>query len=297
VHRVSAFDTEGSSLPISFASSSRITLEGDTRFLLGIELELSAPQNFLNYRGGLAAAVYREFADAANGQAPETVRELLGRDPLPSRVRSIYQIPLRENHGLRTSPYATVLTGVVDTATFPLLFQLAAETRELSSELQTMVFDLKVRPILSNEGLVRFNFQYPDNVQDRPLTVLINGDALANFRVEHLLRSGEHQMTIVSEYYREQRIRFVVERAKLTELTVELEDSTPLLIFEHPAGAMVYLNNVLVETPQAPHPVDPGVHEVRFQVSDYAIVRPVTVQKGKTYRIALSIDISISETE
>jgi len=297
VYRVSALDIEGESQPISLASSAQIALEGDTRFLIGIEIELSAPQNFLNHKGGLAATIYREFEEAADGRPSDTRRELLGRDPLPARVRAVYQIPLRENHGLRTSPYSTVLTGVIGTQAFPLVFQLVPDTRELASELQTMVFDLKVRPLLSNEGLVRINFQYPSTVQDKPLTVLINGEALSNFRGEHLLRSGDHQLAIVSEYYRPHTSRFVVERAKLTELTVELHDATPLLIFEHPAGAMVYLNNVLVETPQAPHQVDPGVHEVRFQVSDYAIVRPITVQKGKTYRIALSVDISISETE
>jgi hypothetical protein len=36
---------------------------------------------------------------------------------------------------------------------------------------------------------------------------------------------------------------------------------------------------------------------VRFQLSDYAIVKTLTVQKGKTYRLALTIDLSIEESD
>jgi hypothetical protein len=53
---------------------------------------------------------------------------------------------------------------------------------------------------------------------------------------------------------------------------------------------------VPVSNPQSPRAVEPGVHEVRFQVSDYSIIRPITVQKGKTYKIALSVDVNISES-
>jgi hypothetical protein len=78
---------------------------------------------------------------------------------------------------------------------------------------------------------------------------------------------------------------------------VELQDPAPILIFEYPENARVYLDNVFLPSPKSPVPVEPGLHEVRFEVSDYTIIRPVAVQKGKTYRIALSVDLHITETE
>jgi hypothetical protein len=88
-----------------------------------------------------------------------------------------------------------------------------------------------------------------------------------------------------------------VERAKTLDLTVVLQDPTPLLVFEHPENARVYLNNVFVPNPHIPQPVEPGLHEVRFRVSDYTITRPVLVQRGRTYRVALSVDVNITESE
>jgi hypothetical protein len=129
------------------------------------------------------------------------------------------------------------------------------------------------------------------------VSILIDDKMVENGDEEQLLKEGEHSLVIVSEDYRSLSRRFVVERAKILDVQVELQDPTPLILFEYPENARIFLDNVLVNDPQAPHPVEPGLHEVRFQVSDYSIIRPVTVQKGKTYKVALSVDVDITENE
>lgn len=297
IHRVSLAEPEGTNIPLSYFSSALIRLEGDTRFFNGIQLELNAPQGFLAHRGSLAAILYGELDSVPGiGEADLQCRRL-GFDPLPAKLQAIYQIPLRRGHGLRTSPYATVLTDVVDSGAFPLLFRLMPVIKGISEDLERMVFSLNVRPILTNEGAARISFEYPPNLPDRPLTVLLNGAEIDNPGQERLLAAGEHHLAILSEFYRNQSIRFVVERAAVREITVVLQDPTPLLIFEHPAEARVYLNGELIADTQTPRPVEPGVHEVRFQVSDYTIIRPVTIQRGRTYRIGLSVDVTVTESE
>ena len=292
-----SLEGESTVVPLSFTDSSLIQLEGDIRFLRGIELELSAPHNYLSHRGSLAVAVYGIL-----NKIPETgIADLeclrLGFDPMPPRIQTIYQIPLRADHGFRTSPYATVLTNIVNPMSFPLIFRLMPVAKEISAEMEMMVFNLAVKPILSDEGAVRINFRYPVNLQGRPLTVLLNDEVISNPEEELILKEGEHQLVILSEDYRNQSSRFIVERAKTIDLTVELQDPTPLVIFEHPENARVFLNNVLVSNSRIPRPVEPGAHEVRFQISDYTIIRPITVQRGKSYRVSLSVDVDISETE
>jgi len=298
VHRVSHLEPAGVNVPLSYASSSIIKMDGDIRFFRGIQLELTSPSAFLAHRGvTLAVVVYGELDTIPDLGIADLECRRLGYIALPARIRNIYQIPLRADHGLRTSPYATVLTGVVDISSFPLLFRLMPVSKGAGTALENMVFNLNVRPILSNEGALRITFHYPENLPGRPLTVLINDEIIENPREERILREGEHHLVILSEDYRNQSSRFVVERASTLELVVELEDPTPLLVFEHPEAARVYLNNVFLPNSRYPQPVEPGVHEIRFQVSDYTIIRPVTVQRGRTYRIALSVDIVISESE
>lgn len=298
IHTVSLAESEEATVALSYTHSSLIQIEGDTRFFRGIQLELTAPQNYLSYRGSLAAAVYGDLNYIPEPGIVDLECRRLGFDPLPAKIQTIYQIPLKAEHGLRTTPYATVLTGVVNHSSFPLLFRLMPVIKGISSEVERMIFNLNVKPILSDEGALRINFRYPLNLYGKPLTILLDDKVIENPGEEQLLlKEGEHHLVILSEDYRNQSNHFIVERAKILELNVELQDPTPLVIFECPENARVYLDNIFLPNPRNPKPVEPGLHEVRFQVSDYSITRPLTIQRGKTYRVALSVDVDIAESE
>jgi hypothetical protein len=296
VHDVSLNNLEGTTVPLSYIGSALILLEGDTRFFRGIQLELTAPQGWLAYRGSLAAVVYGDLNKVPEpGVADLEVRQL-SFEPLPNKIQNIFQIPLRQGHGLKNSPYAAVPTGIVPPPSFPLLFRLMPVIKGISEEMETMTFNLLVKPILSDEGAVKINVRFPEQLPGKAFTVLIDDTVIENPGEDRLLKEGEHNLVVLSEDYRNQSRRFVVERAKVLDLTLELQDPTPLISFEYPEGAGIFLDNLPVSNPQAPQPVEPGLHEVRFQVSDYSIIRPITVQKGKTYKVALSVDVDISET-
>ncbi|MDR2617906.1 MAG: hypothetical protein LBC62_03450 [Treponema sp.] len=296
-HDVSLDSPEGTMVPLSYISSAVIRLEGDTRFFRGIQLDLTAPQSYLAYRGSMASVLYADL----NAAPPQGVADIEGRqvsfEALPNKIQNTWQIPIRPSHGLRSSPYVTVPTGVIPPSSFPVLFRLMPVIKGISQEMENMVFQLTVKPILSDEGGVKLNFLYPQQLPGRPVTVLVDDAVVENTGEELLLKEGEHHLVVLSDDYRNQSRRFMVERAKILDLLVELQDPTPLIIFEYPENARIFLDNAPVTNPQAPYPVDPGFHEVRFQISDYSIIRPVTVQKGKTYKVALSVDVNITENE
>jgi hypothetical protein len=167
----------------------------------------------------------------------------------------------------------------------------------LSTELENMVFQLTARPILSDEGAVRIQARYPEQLQGRPFTVLIDDVLIENPAEERLLREGEHHLMVLSDDYRNESRRFMVERAKTLELAIQLQDPSPLMIFEGPENARIFLNERLIPNTLEPVMVEPGIHEVKFQVGDYTITRSVTVLRGKTYRMALAVDINVSESD
>jgi len=294
VQRVSLSNQEGTTLPFSYNSSSVILIEGDTRFLRGIQIELTTLQSFLPYHDSFAAVIYDELNRIPEPGITTVECRQLAQEMLPARIQITYQIPLREGHGLRTSPYVTVLTDVLNPSSFPILFRLMP-VKAVPNELERMTFTLNVKPILNDEGALRLNFRYPEGLRDRPLTVYIDDQPIRNPREEQLLKEGDHRLTIQSEDYRNQSTRFVIERAKLLDLVIELQDPRPRIIFEYPENARVYLDNVLLLNPRNPIPVEPGLHEIRIQISDYSVIRTLTVQRGKTYRIALSLGVEITE--
>jgi hypothetical protein len=293
---VSADAPGGSSLSLSYTDSALIVLTREVRFLRGIELELTAPQNYLAHRGSLAIAIYAEL-----DRTPEPgVADIQGRqisfEPIPNKIQTIYQIPLREGHGLRATPYVSIPTDVAVPASFPILFRIMPVAKGLSPEVEAMRFRLNVKPILSDEGAVTISPRYPEQLPDKPFTVLIDGAMIEKPQEERFLREGEHQLLIYSDDYRTENRRFVVERGKFMDIVVDLRDATPLLLFEAPTDSLIFFDGVLLEDNLKPHPAEPGVHEVKCQISDYSIVKSIEIQKGKTYRVALTVDLNVTES-
>ena len=293
---LSADNAEGGSVRLAYNGSALLRLGRGSRFFRGIELELSAPQSWPPQRGSLAMEVYAELDRVPVPGINDLEGRRIASDPLPGKIKIIYQIPVRPSHGLRTTPYATVPAGVGTTlpASFPLLFKLMPIVKGLSDELENMTFTLTARPILGEEGAVRLNFRYPGQLKDKPFTVLIDDVVVGNPAEELLIKEGEHHLVVLSDDYRNESRRFVVERAKRQDITLDLQDPTPLIIFEAPENARIFLNNNPVRE-NGPVPVEPGVYEAKFQVGDYTLTKTITALRGKTYRVSLSVGIDIEE--
>jgi hypothetical protein len=284
------------SILLAYNNSALITLGKESRFFRGVELELSAPQRWIPYQGSLAVAAYTELDQVPGAGTADINGKRLLNEPLPAKLQTIYQIPLRAGHNLRSSPYTAVLP-LIPPESFPIVFRIMPIVKGLTGELETMQFRLSAKPILGDEGAVRISFRYPEQLTGKPFTALIDDKVVENPGEEQFLKEGEHHLMILSDDYRNESRRFVIERAKVLDLSIELQDPTPLIIFEAPEDARIFLDDLPVALGFGPVPVEPGPHEVRFQVSDYAVIRQITVQRGKTYRVALEVDVNISEFE
>jgi hypothetical protein len=288
----------GTGLVMSVFDTAVVSLDHEIRFIRGAEIQLTAPQAYLRYRGSMALILYGESPELPpdQGVADISVRQF-AFEILPNKIQTVYQIPIRPNHGLRTTPYASVPTGVIRPEQFPLFVRLMPIIKGYSEEFEAMRFQITIKPIFSDEGAVRIGVIYPEQLRDRPFVLLIDDMVVEDPGGENLLKEGEHHLVILSDDYRNESKRFLIERGKVLDLSIELQDPTPLVYFEVPANTRVYFDNVLVNNTRVPIPTTPGEHQVHFQVGDYAVIKPLLVQKGKTYRVALDVDVSISETD
>lgn len=293
---ISPDNPEGSSLTLSFVDSALIRLEGDRRFLRGVELDLRVPQQYFKYRGSVAAAFYAPIRQEPAAGVADLNAERVGFELVPNKLQTVFHLPTRQNHGLKASPYASIPSGVLLPGSFPVLFRLLPVIKGLPEELESLRFQLHARPILSDEGALKLSLRFPEKLKDKPFTVLVD-DAVVDPARELLLIHGEHSLAVLSDDYRNESRRFVVERAKTLELTIELQDPTPLVRIEAPENARVFFDDQPVADPRNPFPAEPGEHTVRFVVGDYSVVKPITVRKGRTYRVALSVDVSVDESE
>jgi len=284
--------------PVSIGTNNSIliNLGGEARFLRGIEIEVTAPQAWLQYRGALAMTMYNNLNPQTASGLSDMAGNRIASEPMPSRLRMIYHIPIRSQHGLRNTTTVTLASRVIQPASFPLIFKLTQIAKGLPDDFDQLRFTITARPILSDEGAVRLVTRFPPQLRNRPFTVLINDNVISNISEQIFLREGENHLVVISDDYRNISHRFVVEKARVTEIIIDLQDPAPVILFEAPQNAQIFLNNNQVRSRENIS-VEPGVHEVRFQVGDYTITRTLNVQRGKTYRVALAVDLTIQEED
>lgn len=292
---VSLKNTAKTSLALTYNSSVLVSLEEDTRFFKGVELELVSPSAWLFYQGSLAIAMYSNLDHVPEAGVADLDAKRIVFEPLPAKIQSVYQIPLRGNHDLRNSPYVSVPVGVIPVTSFPLLIRLMPVIKGMNEELETMNFQLSAKPILGDEGIVTLGFRRPEQLPGKPFTVLIDDVMIENPGESRFLKEGEHHLVILSDDYRNENRRFIIERAKVLELSIELKDPTPVIYFEAPENARIFLNNEAVLNKAAPYLVEPGTHEVQFRIGDYGIFKTLQAEKGKTYKVSMEVDVSVHE--
>ncbi|GHU39142.1 hypothetical protein FACS1894190_02550 [Spirochaetia bacterium] len=292
---VSGEKPEGISVSLFYTDSALIQLNENNRFIRGVELELTAPQNWISNQGSLAFAVYSELDKVPKTGTADLQCKRIIFQPIPAKIQSAYQIPLRLKSGLRSSPFVTVHSEAVSPNSFPVVYRIVPIVKGLNEDVERMRFSLNVKPVFSDEGAVRIIIRYPENLTGAPISVLIDDTLVENPAAEQLIREGEHQLSVISSDYRNENRRFIVERGKSQEVSVLLHDLTPFFIFEAPANAQIFLDNNHLPSVSAPLAVEPGTHEVRIQLSDYTILKTINVQKGKTYRIAYTVDMEVIE--
>jgi hypothetical protein len=268
-----------------------VDIDGDVRFLRGVELELTSPSNFA--RNSYVLTLYRDVKESEEA-ADEREAKPLYTESLAGKIAPVYQIPFRSDSGLRRTPYVTILPETLDETAFPLLIRV---TPAKTPSDETALFHLSARPIFGDEGAVKVTIRYPQLLRDRPVSVLIDDKVMEDIGAALFLREGEHQLLVISEDYRTESRRFFVDRGKTTDIFITLKDTTPLLLFEAPDRALIFINNRRIIATDTPYPVTPGIYDIKIQVSDYTIIKTVQVQKGKTYRIAFTVDISVNETD
>jgi hypothetical protein len=267
-----------------------LDIDGDTRFLRGLELELTTSQSTFTHNA-FTVSFYSEIREADEG---EWEGSQVFTENLAGKIESVYHIPFRHNSGFRRTPYVSLLPEPIGETAFPLLIRVTPAKTPTDEPAQ---FHLSAKPVPGDEGAVKLTIRYPQLLPDRPVSVLIDDEVADNIADIHFLREGEHHLIIISEDYRTESRRFFVDRGKTTEIAITLKDTVPLLLFEAPDRALIFINNRRVVTTSTPYPIEPGTYDIKIQVGDYTIIKTVQIQKGKTYRIAFTMDLSVSEME
>lgn len=272
-----------------------ITLPADQTFIEGLELKFDIPEAVASWMDSVACSVYANITPTPKSTQIDYSGTRAYVKTLPGKLSWVLQIPLKKENSIKSNNYTTKVDTIITPSKNIIFVRLQPVMKGVPEETLNSIIPITVKPILMNKGQLSFKLIPPEKKLE-PCTIFID-DNLVNLsdNSKILLDTGIHDISIISEAYRNEVRTVRIDRAKTTELTVEMKSLEPTLYITAPEGTEVLLDDVKCTTFGKEFVISEGEHKIKFTIGDYEIVRSITAIKGKTYTANFALDLQISE--
>ncbi len=281
-------------------------------FIDGIELKFDIPESLASWRDSVACSIYANISPSPSESKIDYAGTRSFVQTLPGRLSWILQIPLSDKAILKENKYTTVadiIPGFPEKSNV-LFIRLQPVMKGIPEEATNSVITITAKPILKNQGILELSLTSQEAslnkctlfIDDIPLSeaneLLVKNNTVSSAAEEkhlQLLETGIHNLSIISDYYRNEIRTIRIDKAKITKLQIEMKSIEPTIIITAPEGANVLIDDEKFENIGKETIISEGEHKFSMMLGDYEIVRNLNIQKGKTYTINLSIDLQINE--
>jgi hypothetical protein len=285
---------EGETIGLRYNEAVGVRLPADVLFIQGIEFELRLPKALQGSESTVAWTVYSAVHPEPSTDRLDFNATRIISQPLPPRVSMVIQIPVIDRHELRSGPFVTVIPRLLKVSDFPLMFKLAPIGKGFGPSLESAEFRLTVRPVLTDEGGIALSCSFPEGSDPVPYAVYIDDRRVEDSSRIIVTRKGARVLRVSADGYREEVVSLSIEAGAISKVSVRLVPDAPRLQFEAPTGSFISLNGI----PVPPESLDdlviePGEHTIVYRIGDYTITRKFVAARGKTYRVVMSVELSI----
>lgn len=274
-------------------------------FLEGIEFKMDIPEETALWRDCCAVYIYDEIRPAPTEQQIDFNGSKLFFGIVPGKLSWVLQVPLTKDAQLKTNQYTKTIEKIPSAQGNFVFLRLQQVMKGVPDEVMNSKITFTVRPILSDKGLLKLKLNFPDNEDenttqtDQNLTVFVDNNPclIDDIKDGLLLDTGIHNISIISENYRTEVRKVRIDQAKKTELAIDLKSIEPTVIITAPEGATVFLDDIEFKELGKEFVLTEGEHKIKCGIGDYEIIRTLTVSRGRTYKVNLTVDLQIQENE
>lgn len=293
-----------------------IFLPENTEFIDGIEIKMQIPEGVAYWRDCCGCYFYEDIKPTPSSAQIDYTGTKVYFNVLPGRLSWVIEVPLKDEHQFKSNQYTTVLEKTPDYSKGFFFLRLQQVMKGIPEEVIESKIKMTVRPILSDKGKLKVKLNLPEEIKSlitdnttKPDEKELQNDAFTfQIYVDEkgydynlistegiLLNSGIHNISLMPADFRTEVRTIRVEQAKETDLDITLKSIEPTVIFSAPTGADFYVNDLQIKDFDEEMIIPEGDYKFRVVFGDYEIIRNISITKGKTYKINLSVDLQIEE--
>ena len=274
-------------------------------FLEGIEFKMDIPEDMAIWRDCCGAYIYDGIKPAPKAQQIDYSGSKIFFGVVPGKLSWILQLPLTKTAQFKTNQYTKTIEAIPAAQGNFVFLRLQQIMKGVPDEVMNGKITITVRPILSDKGLLKIKLTAPEvseQKEDAPeenISIFIDNNPylIQDAQKGFVLGTGIHNVSVISENYRTEVRKVRIDQAKISDLEIVLKSIEPTVIITAPEGATVYLDDEKFEDLGKEVVIPEGDHKIRCGIGDYEIVRSLSVSKGRSYKVNLTVDLQISEDE
>lgn len=272
-----------------------VYLPEDKTFIEGVEIKMVIPESIASWRNTVAATIYDRISPEPTERHIDYSGTRLFVNALPGKLSWVIQVPLKKENSIKENQYSTKIDTLPSDKCSNIFLKFQPIMKGIPEEVLNSLIAVSARPIFSDLGRLELKVSASDEA-GAPYSVYID-DIPLNSTSNILLKTGIHNLAIVSENYRNEMRTFYIQQAKSTPLEISLKSVEPSLLITAPDGdgIKVYLDGNECTTIGKEFFISEGEHTVKFTIGSYEVVRSITAAKGKTYKAVLDVDLNISD--
>lgn len=271
-----------------------VFLPEDKTFIEGVEIKMVIPESIASWRNSVAATVYDRISPEPKQNQIDYSGTRIFVSTIPGKLSWVLQIPLKKENSIKENNYSTKIDTIPSGQATNLFVKFQPVMKGIPEEVLNSNITVSARPIFSDKGRLKLNFITDEN-SSNDFSVFID-DNPVNLKNDLILKTGVHNLSVISENYRNEMRTFFIDQAKTTNLDIVLRGVEPSLVLEAPEGISIWLDGIdCTEQSGKEFIITEGEHSVKFTIGSYEVVRSINAVKGKTYRASLDVDLSISE--
>lgn len=276
-----------------------IMLPQDTTFIQGIEINIKVPKVVAEWRDSVAWSLY----SSVSPKPEEGKIDYSGARTETGTFDSLslnLLVPLVKENTIKKDAYSHMAETVVDKKNGFVFLRFQLVMKGVSDALLSSQFTVSAKPILVDKGFVSLKTETPENSNSEHFSVFLDGKQVDTNAITGkgiLTDTGEHNLSIVSDSYRNELRTITVEQAKTSEINVTFRDIKPIIRLAAPENTRIFFDETEYKAPVEPFHTTQGDHTVRFIIGDYEIVRSVTASNGRSYNIAINLEVQVNEVE
>jgi len=166
-------------------------------------------------------------------------------------------------------------------------------------ETLNAMLTVTVKPCLKNLGGLKLLLESSLENKDTLFDILVDDKMVSSQYDKNVfyknIEPGVHNISVQSQFYRNETLSIVIEQAKKTEVQIKLKSLTPRLTISAPDNVEILFDNQRVTEIGKEFEITEGEHSVQFMLGSYTVIRSIVAEKGKSYTANLNVDLQIFE--